>query len=243
MFKKNPIYKKVKNFFSGTDRKEALLTNFYGILASQQYQPRVIFDVGANKGSWTKYCLNFFPHAQYLLFEPQPNLRPELERNLGNFSNVQIFSVGVGKTTGELLFTYHDRDDSCTFGMSEEEATRLGYQQKKMPVIDLDSFVKNEKLPIPDLLKIDAEGLDIDVLEGAKDLIRDHVSIVMVEAGIMNKQFNNSALEILKYMDQIGFRLFDITDLNRPFRNKVLWLCEFVFIKKGSELDKNYADF
>jgi len=61
--------------------------------------------------------------------------------------------------------------------------------------------------------------------------------------GVMNKQFNNSALHVLSFMDSIGFRLFDITDLNRPFHNQVLWLCEFVFIKKGGVLDKNYAQF
>jgi hypothetical protein len=93
------------------------------------------------------------------------------------------------------------------------------------------------------MLKIDAEGLDIEVLQGAQDLIRNHVEIILVEVGVMNKQFNNSALTVLSFMDSIGFRLFDITDLNRPFKNNILWLCEFVFIKKAGVLDKNYAQF
>jgi hypothetical protein len=93
------------------------------------------------------------------------------------------------------------------------------------------------------MLKIDAEGLDIEVLQGAQELIRNHVEIILVEVGVMNKQFNNSALTVLSFMDSIGFRLFDITDLNRPFKNNILWLCEFVFIKKGGVLDKNYAQF
>lgn len=234
---------RLKNAFSKQGEKEELLSNFYSTLQQQQYQPKVIFDVGANKGTWTKHCLQFFPDANYILFEPQLNLQSDIKKNLGHHPNVQLFSVGVGNQSGKLLFTYHERDDSCTFNMDPAEATRLGYKQTELPIVALDGFVKENNLPLPDMLKIDAEGLDMEVLQGARELIRDQVEIILVEVGVMNKQFNNSALHVLSFMDSIGFRLFDITDLNRPFHNQVLWLCEFVFIKKGGVLDKNYAQF
>lgn len=241
--KQKSLLVRLKNAFSKKGEKEELLTNFYSTLLQQQYQPKVIFDVGANKGTWTKHCMHYFPEATYILFEPQLNLQSAINKSLGHFPKVQLFSVGVGSQSGRLLFTYHERDDSCTFNMDSAEAARLGYQQTELPIVALDGFVKENNLPFPEMLKIDAEGLDIEVLQGAQELIRNHVEIILVEVGVMNKQFNNSALTVLSFMDSIGFRLFDITDLNRPFKNNILWLCEFVFIKKGGVLDKNYAQF
>jgi len=222
--------------------KNNLLTNFYSILKSQDFSPKCIYDIGAHKGTWTFECMNNFPNANYILFEPQPNLRPEIEMQLKGKNNYTLFSVGVGNNDGHLLFTYQDRDDSCTFNMSESEANKKGFKQLKTPIVKLDSFIKQENLLKPDILKIDAEGIDLEVLDGAAELLKTSVEVVLVEVGVLNGHFHNNALNVLNYMDKANFKLFDITDLNRPFKNNVLWLCEFVFIKKNGILDKDYAE-
>lgn len=233
---------KVKFFLKDINEKRSLLSNFYNILKAENYTPKCIYDIGANKGTWTKECMNFFPDSNYILFEPQPNLRSNIEKCLQGKNNYSIYTVGVGNKNDKLLFTYHERDDSCSFIISEEEAAQKGYKQVYTPIVKLDSFVVENNLPKPDILKIDAEGIDLDVLAGASHIINNHVEIVLVEVGVMNKYIKNSALEVLKYMDKANFKLFDITDLNRPFKNNVLWLCEFVFIKKNSVLDKEYSE-
>jgi FkbM family methyltransferase len=224
-----------KVFFEKSD----LLDGFYNLLKNQQYEPITIYDIGANKGSWTNDCLRFFPDATYYLFEPQINLKKEINALLSKKNNVHVFSVGVGNANGELLFTIRERDDSCTFILSESEAKQQGLAQVKVPIVQLDSFAVENKLMPPSILKIDAEGFDIEVLEGAKKLIKN-AEIIMIEVGVVNKIFKNSALNVMKYLDEAGFRFFDITDLNRPFENRALWLCEFVFIKKNGVLDKDY---
>ena len=42
----------------------------------------------------------------------------------------------------------------------------------------------------------------------------------MVEAGVVSKEFDNSFLKLMNYMDEKDYRLFEITDLNRPFKPK-----------------------
>ena len=59
----------------------------------------------------------------------------------------------------------------------------------------------------------------------------------MVEAGVVNKMFENSFLNIINFMDEKGYRLYEITDLNRPFEPKVLWLVELVFVLKNGYID------
>jgi len=43
---------------------------------------------------------------------------------------------------------------------------------------------------------------------------------------------------VINTMDSYRYKLFDITDLNRPFSNKVLWLVELAFVLKNGTLDK-----
>jgi FkbM family methyltransferase len=219
--------------------KNSLLHNFYGILKKEGFNPACIYDIGANKGTWTKECMSFFPESKFILFEPQVGLTENIRTVLGN-SNYEIHSVGVGSENGELSFTMHERDDSCSFRFTAEEAAERGFKQVKVPIVRLDDFIESNQLPLPDLLKIDAEGLDLEVLEGAKKSIIEKTEVILVEVGVVNKDIKNSSLQVLKTMDELGFCLFDITDLNRPFSNKVLWLCEFAFIKKGGMLDKDY---
>jgi hypothetical protein len=64
--KQKSLLVRLKNAFSKKGEKEELLTNFYSTLLQQQYQPKVIFDVGANKGTWTKHCMHYFPEATYI---------------------------------------------------------------------------------------------------------------------------------------------------------------------------------
>lgn len=210
------------------------------LLYDLNYQPKSIFDVGANKGGWTASTLEYFPNANYVLFEPQQNLANDINNRFLNKPNVQCFAVGVGNEKATLQFTIHDRDDSCNFRMTKEEAQAKGFQQMEVPVIAIDEFINEQNLPKPDILKIDAEGIDLQVLEGAQETIKNHTEVVLIEVAVMNPSFDNSALKVMNQMDALGFKLFDITDLNRPLTKKILWLSEFVFVRKNGILDKVY---
>ena len=63
--------------------------------------------------------------------------------------------------------------------------------------------------------------------------------VFMVEAAVGCKVLTNSLLKMVNYMNDNGYVLFDITDLNRPFSIEILWLTELVFVKKNGILD-NY---
>ena len=204
------------------------------------YKPNMIFDIGANRGGWTASALEYFPNANYILFEPQANLANEIKNRFSEKPNIQCFTIGVGNQKATLHFTLHERDDSCNFLMTKEEADAQGYQQIEVPVVALDAFIREQNVQNPDILKIDAEGIDLQVLEGARETIKNHTEVVLVEVAIINPMFENTALAVMEKMDSWGFKLFDITDLNRPFEPKVLWLSEFVFIRKNGILNKVY---
>ena len=218
-----------------TNTKSYLLLNFYNTLKAFKFQPKHIVDVGANHGTWTREALKHFPDAYYTLLEPQEWLKGSFQDILDN-PKVQFHPVGAGEKEGSFLFTIVDRDDSCSFRYTKEEALESGFKQLEIPVVTLNVLLSESKIPIPDIIKIDAEGLDIEVLKGASYFF-GKTEIFMVEAGVVNKLFDNSFLKLISFMDDKGYRLFEITDLNRPFKLEVLWLVELVFVKKNGFID------
>ena len=212
-----------------------LISNAFQLLKSKGFYPAHIIDVGANHGNWTRDVLNIYPNSKFTLIEPQEWLSNSFNDLLFK-ENIQYLPIGVGKQKGEFMFTIVDRDDSCNFRISEKEAKEKNYKQIPVKVETINEIVKNSKFGIPDLLKIDAEGLDIEVLEGASDVL-GHAEVILLEASVVLKTFKNDIRTVINYMDDKGYKLFEITDLNRPFTNKVLWLVELLFIKKGGSID------
>jgi FkbM family methyltransferase len=222
--------------------KSGLLEIFFTTLKRMEFYPKHIIDVGANHGTWTRETLAYFPEAYYTLLEPQKWLQPSIQDILDSNSKVSFNAVGAGEKEGSFLFTIVNRDDSCSFRYTEEEAKAAGFKQIEIPVVTLNALLSESKLPVPDIIKIDAEGLDIEVLKGASDFF-GKTEIFMVEAGIVNKRINNSFHKVINFMDENGYRLFEITDLNRPFQPQVLWLAELVFVKKNGIIDSYKMNF
>lgn len=224
------------------DEKNKLLEIFFSNLKKMGFNPKHIIDVGANRGTWTRETMRYFPESYYTLIEPQHWLSCFFNDILESNSKVNYIPTGAGSKSGSFLFTILDRDDSCSFRYTKEEASAAGYKQHEIQIKTLNEIVYNSRdLPFPDLIKIDAEGLDIDVLDGATDLF-GKTEIFLVEASVFNKGFKNDFLTVTDYMDKKGYKLFEITDMNRPFTHKVLWLVELVFIRKNGYIDSFSID-
>lgn len=219
-----------------SNEKGSLLNNFYNILKQIKFEPKHIVDIGANHGTWTRAALVFFPDAYYTLIEPQGWLQNSVKDLMDKNFKITFHPVGAGAKPGVFKFTITNRDDSSSFKITETEATESGFEQIDIPVITLNQLLEGADLPVPDIIKIDAEGLDIDVLNGADNYF-GKTEIFMVEVGVVIKDFENSFIAMINFMDSKGYRLFEITDLNRPLPVKILWLAELVFVKKGGVID------
>lgn len=216
------------------DDYESLLTIFYKNLQSSGFQPNFIMDIGSNIGGWTRNFLRYFPNTNVLMVEPQERLKPRFQDLLDD--QVKYLAAGVGNQDGVLKFTLHERDDSCSFVYSEEQAKELGLQQIEVPIKTINSIIKENNFPVPDLIKIDAEGLDLEVLDGASDIM-GKTEIILVEATVCSSVYKNTMAAVIKKMDENGYQVYEVTDLNRPFAdNPILWLIELVFVKKDSFL-------
>lgn len=227
--------KKVENVNVSSDKSD-LLNNLIGLIKYVNYRPKLILDVGANHGTWSRVWKKAFENSRFILVEPQYWIKASFEDLLDD--KTLYLPIGAGNKEGSFKFTINsDRDDSSTFYLDTKEADAKGFRQIDVPVKTINSIVKESGFGIPDIIKIDAEGIDIEVIEGASDCY-GKTEIFLIEANINGVFKETSLLNVINYMDKIGYRPFEITDINRPFSNNVLWLLEIAFIKKNGYFDK-----
>ena len=234
-------YLKRSSSKSVTESPNASVARLLNSLKGMGMAPRHIIDIGANHGGWSRTALSIFPKAYISIFEPQQRLAEylaDLERN----PNIKIHYKGVGDFNGTAPFTFHDRDDSCSFIYVSEDAQVRGFRQSEIEICKLDTIMRNCDFGAADIVKIDAEGLDLQVLDGAGETLST-TEIVLIEASVSNPDYPNSAIAVIQKMDCLGFRLFDLTDLNRTPNRNLLWLVEAVFVRKGSAIDVAASTF
>src|SRR5262245_33816463 len=145
-----------------------------------------VFDVGAHAGLISRSVLAHFPNATVYSFEPHPDIFERLVAGLKGQRRARAFNIALSDKSGNAeLFTYEDADhliDSLT--PSATFAVRFGKTGKSIPiqVSTIDAFCSSHGIDIIDVLKVDAEGCDLDVLKGAAEKFKLHkIKFVYVE--------------------------------------------------------------
>jgi len=142
----------------------------------------VFWDIGANIGYFSLIAATALGNSgQILAFEPG---RPAYERLLDNislnpFTNIKTFQLAVAATEGEaVLYLFADIADSSAslYHPGKEQAGRQVCQ-----TVSLDKFLVEQGLRPPDFLKIDVEGAELAVLQGAQNLIATHTPLLLME--------------------------------------------------------------
>ena len=204
-------------------------------LVQMGFKPKCMVDVGANHGNWTRNALLYFPDLQVVMVEPQDWLRADMEDLLQSNTRVHWVTAGASNQEGSLSLTIRERDDSSNFLLSAEDAAAQGLRQVDVPVTTVKALVEKFDLPVPDIIKIDAEGLDLKVLEGCGSLL-GATDLFFVEASLMPHAKDNAFVEMVNFMERCGYVLFDVTDLNRSPNCGALCLMELAFVREGSWL-------
>jgi FkbM family methyltransferase len=202
----------------------------FSVLKRFGFSPKHIVDVGANHGNWTRTSLQYFPEAQYTLLEPQKQLVVHIQDLLAAGRPIRWINAGASDKSGTLPFFISHRDDSSRFLESTEDSS----ETIPVQVLSLDDLLLQYQLPVPELVKIDAEGFDLKVMEGAKSLL-GKTDVFLLEASVLCP-FENSVAAAVQFMAEHGYRLIDITEINRSPKDNVLWLTELAFLRNGSSL-------
>jgi FkbM family methyltransferase len=134
---------------------------------------QTVLDVGANKGQFSIAARYLFPSAKILAFEPLEDARRRYHSVVSGPVEMHGFALGAAKATADFFVT--SRADSSSLlapRKSQELAYGVALSSKTVVHVErLDHVVEPSALVAPVLLKLDVQGAELQVLEGAEMLL------------------------------------------------------------------------
>lgn len=174
----------------------------FRLLADYLPRAKVVFDVGANVGDWAVEALRINPHIDLHCFEPAADSFAVLQQRLGK---ARANLLGLGAQAGDLELQIYGSNSTVNSAYEIEGATPL--RTEEVEVTTLDAYAAH--LPAIDFLKIDVEGHERFVLEGARSLIAERrIKVVQFEYGPMYAQSRSLLRDIFGLLP--GYRIHKI---------------------------------
>jgi len=128
----------------------------------------IVIDAGANIGEFS--ALAGIKGCTAYAFEPMSNIINEYLSKTAEWNpNITICQYALSDKLGELIFN----EDLSNVGGSSSVIERKKSKKIKVQAIDLDSFVRENKLPKVDFIKADIEGAERDMLMGARRVLKE----------------------------------------------------------------------
>lgn len=154
-------------------------------------QRRVAIDVGAHVGLWSYWMARDF--VQVECFEPKSEHAQCWFENMLGHPNAHLHQFALGQCSGRV---------GLVTGPSSSGDTTVDPHGSDVPMLALDSFEYRSV----DLLKIDCEGYEVFVLEGATELLTTSRPVVIVEQKPGHGQrFGRGEHDALRFLETLGY--------------------------------------
>lgn len=188
---------------------------------------QAILDIGVLHG--TPPLMQKFPNLKHYLFEPIDDHFDVIRENYKSL-DYQLFHVALSESDGQAWQNSFCIDGSGRITHSHisdkpldsKDDPRL-IKSQQVPMARLDTMMADLNVPAPCLLKIDVDGHEIPILEGARETLKN-ASVVVIEATA------RSFLDRANFLSKQGFALFDIVDF--AYYSGVLHQVDIIFVRK-----------
>lgn len=147
------------------------------------HQESNCIDIGCHKGEILDLMISAAPKGHHFGIEPIPNLYEKLKSKYENHENCTILNYAASNYTGSSTFNYVTSNPAYS-GLKKRSYDRPDEKDKEIKVqVDLLDNLIPKYIKI-DLIKIDVEGAEMQVLEGAKRIMESDRPIVIFEHGL-----------------------------------------------------------
>ena len=166
----------------------------------------VTVDVGANRGLYTRELAKLSKHV--LAFEPSQEMATLLRRT--SAANVTIHEIALSDRNGDAELFIPQSEDGLVHGLASLEP-QINVPGKRIlsaqvPMARLDSVVEQNVA----FVKIDVEGHELNVLNGATGLIERCQPVFLVEAEDRHRE--DATLSVFEFFADKGYRGYFLKD-------------------------------
>ncbi len=192
--------------FEGCHEKKSMQV-FASIV--QNLNPKVVWDIGANSGTYGVLTKALQPDCEVIFFEPIPKAARLIKANLVlNKFDAKIFEIAAGDFDGEGEIFFPIGQDFATSVTVNQNTVPNGIESDamKIQVQRLETLIAEQALKSPDLVKLDVETYEYEVLEGwGNDFPGSAIFLIEILR-------EDLALRIAKYFPEDKYQFWNIDD-------------------------------
>ena len=194
-------------------------------LQAKGYALSTVYDIGANKGRWARDTRKLLPKSNFFLFEANDAHRKKLASR-----GFPFFICVLGSREEERPFySIGGTGDSLYIEKTNH------YEESNHRIVKtktLRSIVEENQLPLPNFMKIDVQGAELDILSGAREIL-DQCHLIYMECPVL--EYNAGAPTFdgyVRLMSEIGYVPLQV--LEQHVINGALTQFDILFIRKAT---------
>ncbi len=185
----------------------------------KSFQPKIIFDGGANVGKYSLLAAEFCTYSKIYAFEPVASTFELLKKKVSAHQNIIPINAGLyNEQVKKEIKIYDSHTHSSLY-----EIKGIDYSVQKKELIELvtgDSFMKENKIEKIDFLKLDIEGAELNALQGfEKSLSENKIRMIQFEYGYINITSKNLLVDYYDFFKKYNYLLGKIYPKTVEFRN------------------------
>lgn len=197
----------------------------------------VVYDIGANNGAWSKSKKKIFPNADFILFEANPVHGDSLKES-GFTYYIEILSDKI-KTVN--FYEINGTGDSY---YKENSSYYDNVKPISKKTNTLDSLISNNNLKLPDFIKLDTQGSELDILSGGINAL-NHAKFVLTECNLLDCNIGSPKIQdYIEFFTANNFapieigekhygKIYPILTSDGPIYTKILNQIDLLFINRN----------
>jgi len=171
-----------------------------------------VWDIGANIGYYTTHFAKIVgPNGQVFAFEPSPINFAILQKNCHSLANVRALDFALGQKEESLVLMQGEDEIGATSRITASDPTTNGALTHTIRVLPGNLIIAQGQAEIPNVLKIDTEGFELDVLLGLVELLQNpQLRLIGVEVHfklLRDRGLPKAPQTIEKMLQKAGFQV------------------------------------
>ena len=194
---------------------------------------KLIFDVGANVGEFTHELRSEFPLLQSHCFEPDPRSYATLLKRFETQEEITCNNVGCG-ARNETAVLHQNQNTTISSIVPSELQLNSTTNKIDIQIVTLEDYSRELGAENIDLVKIDVEGFEVEVLQGAMEIMPS-IGAFVLEVRFGDYKISGTRFEVVnEFMLSNGFHfcsLYNFTSTNKTHFDygDVLFLNESIY--------------